>query len=113
MKIELIQQLINQKMSLRNYASFSVLFRELRFKANEALTFKVPGQFWFLEDNIPPQFLISSEMGIYDLMDNRINELQHEHSGTIKMINRSSGVLLLRVVILIPSKRKSYAATRK
>lgn len=100
-------------MRLRNYAGFSVLFREFRFKANEALTFKAPGQFWFLEDNIPPQFLITSEMGIYDLLDNRINELQHEHSGTVKMINRSSGVLLLRVVILIPVKRKGHATTRK
>jgi hypothetical protein len=101
MKIELIQQLIAQKMSLRGASDYSVLFRELRFRANESLTFKAAGQYWFFEDNIPPQFLISSELGIYDLLDNRINEMQHEHTGTIKISNRSASVLLLRVVIAI------------
>lgn len=100
-------------MYLREYATYSVMFRELRFRATETQTFKAPGQYWFLEDNIPPQFVISSEMGIYDILDNRINELQHEHSGTIKIYNRSASIMLLRVVILIPVKSKNHASTRK
>lgn len=105
MKIELIQQLIAQKMSFRGYANYTVLFRELKISANQAIQFKAAGQYWFLEDTIPPQFLITSETGIYDVLDNRINEMQHEHTGTIKVTNRAASVQLLRVVIAIPLKK--------
>ena len=79
-------------------------YRHFRLDPNEKREIKGDNHYFIL---IYPYFNVKleSKMGIYDMEDDGVNELQHLHSGLIKIENQSRIRLDVKFIQVIPVEK--------
>lgn len=83
--------------------NYALTFRELVIPNKATVEINAPGQFYFLVGGFSNFFTITSEGGLYDLLSTSINEVAHEHTGKIKIVNREDPTLHLQFIVVIPN----------
>lgn len=83
--------------------NYALAFRELVIKPNGEITIDAQGQYYFFVGGFTSNVSIKSETGVYDLTISSINESIHEHTGKIKITSRTSEILHLQFVVVIPN----------
>lgn len=77
-------------------------FRDLTLKNKQSLQIKADGEYYYFVDGFTSEIRITSETGVYDLLDDKINEMQHEHTGTLSIVNKGTNLLHLQFIVAIP-----------
>jgi hypothetical protein len=85
--------------------SFICSYRHITVAAKQTVVIKAQNQFWYLVEGFTSFSKIGSDLGSYDLTDVRLNENQHEHSGTIGIYNRGDTLLHLQFLVFTPRHR--------
>lgn len=77
-------------------------WRHLQIDAGSILKINADNEYFLL---IEPSadFMVKSKMGIYDVRDQSINEMQYEHRGKIHVQNFSSQSRLILFIQIIPN----------
>ena len=83
--------------------NYSLSFRELPVKKTVTIDIDATGQYYFFIAGFSTDISITSETGVYDLAATNLNELQHEHTGKIKILNRGSVTVFLQFIVVIPN----------
>lgn len=81
---------------------YSLRFKHLRLQPAETLKLKGSPQQLYVLVEPAEEIRIESHKGVFDLSDDRINELQYEHSGSLTIINQSLLVNDVKMVEAIP-----------
>ncbi len=87
--------------------NYMLKFRHLIVKPLEELQIPAYNQFYILVDQ-PQEVSITSEFGIFDLLETNSNEIIYEHQGLITIKNNSTDYYRIRFVQVIP-KHASHA----
>lgn len=81
---------------------YSLRFKHLRLQPSETLKLKGSPQQLYVLVEPAEEIRVESHKGIFDLSDDRINELQYEHSGSLTIINQSLLINDVKMVEAIP-----------
>lgn len=99
-------EFINSKMRDMGYKKedYLIFFRHLVLSPSEVRTIEAYNQYYFLiEAN--GNISISSDMGIYDLFDETLNEQIYEHQGKIVLINLSAQTNQVKFIQVLPKNK--------
>jgi len=109
---ELAHEYIKRRMAaLGHKDSYQIRFRHFVLSPGEIRTIDAGVQLFILVS--PTDTIrIDSDVGIFDLTETNVNELQYEHQGTIKLTNYSATVQHLPMIQVIV-KPKQYATDRR
>ncbi len=91
---------VPQKMKDEGVSEYVVSFRDLTLKKLQTIEIKAAGQYYYFVGGFSSEIRITSETGIYDLIDDKVNEMQHEHTTKLTIVNRSNGILHLQFVVV-------------
>lgn len=95
-----------QKMRELGFGSnYLIRYRHYRLDQNEKRIIKGENHHFFLIGD-PEVIKVKSRMGIFDLNDPGINELQHHHSGRIQIENLETETVSVRFIQAIPQQKK-------
>ncbi len=103
MTSEYVLAYVPRKMKAIGAEDYALSFRELPIKKTVTLEIDATNQFYFFVAGFSADITITSETGVYDLLDTTTNEMQHEHTGKIKIYNRGSGTVFLQFIVVIPN----------
>ncbi len=99
---ELAHDYIRRRMSELNYGDkYHIRFRHFLLNPHEERTIEAGHHLFILaapRDNVRVQ----SEIGVFDVTETAVNELQYEHQGTIVLTNYSQlpqHVMMIQVII--------------
>lgn len=81
---------------------YSLRFKHIRLQPVETLELKGSPQQLYLLVEPAEEIRIESHKGIFDLSDDKINELQYEHSGRLIIINQSLLINDVKMIEAIP-----------
>jgi hypothetical protein len=98
---------VRRKMKDEGHGNQYVLgFRELKLRNKEKVVINATGQYYYLVGGFSTDFTIASESGLYDLVTDKTNETQHEHTGKITITNKLDPILHLQFIVVTPKKNK-------
>ncbi len=83
---------------------YLLAFREIKLRAKETIVIKATDQYYYFVDGFTADILIVSDTGVYDQVTNKINEMQHEHTGKITITNKINPILHLQFIVVTPKK---------
>ena len=96
---------VRRKMKEEGHGDKYVLgFRELKLRAKEQVVIAATGQYYYLVGGFTTDVTITSDLGVYDLVTDKTNEAQHEHSGKITITNKLNPILHLQFIVVTPRK---------
>jgi hypothetical protein len=83
---------------------YILMYRHLVLAPSEVRTIDAFNQFYYL---IQPHesIAISSDWGIYDLLDDKLTEQIYEHQGTITLTNHSAQVIQVKFIQVIAKNK--------
>lgn len=83
---------------------YILLYRHLVLAPSEVRTIEAFNQFYYL---IEPheKIAISSDWGIYDLLDDKLTEQIYEHQGIITLTNHSTQVIQVKFIQVIAKNK--------
>ena len=115
MKTELALASIPRRMNELGYGdNYIPHHRHLRIPAEGEIKINAATEIYFLVeeetltfsrveyDGADGIFRVESESGVYDLSDKKVDEMQHEHTGTITVKNHSRIDLFVKFIQVIP-----------
>ncbi len=82
-------------------------YRHVRVIDKSNITIKAHNQLWMF---IQPEagITVTSERGVFNLANAKINEQQHEHSGLIKVANDTGALAFVVFIQVIPKNKKQH-----
>ncbi len=99
-------EFIGSKMRDMGYQKdeYLIFFRHLVLRPSEIRTIEAFNQYYFL---IEPNDTISitSDMGLYDLFDETLNEQIYEHQGMIKLTNLTAQTNQVKFIQVLPKNK--------
>jgi len=96
-------EIVKHTMCELGVGDYIIRYRHLRLKENEKRIIKAENHSYIFIDP-HTNLKIESKAGIYDMMDNKINELQHIHRGIITLQNQSAVLIDARFIQVIPKQ---------
>lgn len=117
MRGELALVYADQRMKEIGANEYTIQIRQFGIPATQSITIEGGSDLWILCDetqftssangSLPASIIrVESENGVYDIRDEEVLELEHEHTGSIKVTNQSS-TLLIYVMFLQATPKKS------
>jgi len=101
MTTSLALEYIPRRMCELCYSDYHIRFRHLLLQQGEERVIAAHNQLFILVE--PPNDLrVESTVGIFDLGEDLINELQYEHYGEIVITNRSAFINHVQFIQVIP-----------
>ena len=83
---------------------YLIFFRHLVLRPSEIRTIEAYNQYYFLiEPN--ESISISSDMGVYDLFDETLNEQIYEHLGKITLTNLTAQTIQVKFIQVLPKNK--------
>lgn len=84
---------------------YTLRYRVLRLQANEQRKVRSKNDYFYLisPDN---RILVKSKIGVFDLQDQGVVELQYEHRGLISIQNRRGRAINAIFIQVVPNRRK-------
>lgn len=76
-------------------------YRHLQLDAGAVREFRSEQDLYILIDGVE-SIKVESKAGVYDLLDQRVNEQQHIHSGLIRVQNTGNSTGTVRFIQVIP-----------
>ena len=101
-------EMAKEKMKEMCVEHYILRYRHLRLDAKEKREIKAENQIYVLTYPLYSLTLIS-KMGIYDLADDGLNELQHVHTGQLTLQNQSGVRLDVKFIQAIPINKDRAA----
>lgn len=102
MTTALALEYIPRRMTELGYCkNYHLRFRHLKLKPGEQRILQVPNSLFLLVEP-PDDVRVESKMGLFDLSEENINELQYEHRGFLNITNLSALTSHLRMIQVIP-----------
>jgi hypothetical protein len=80
---------------------YQIKYRHINIPANDAIVIDASNHYYIILNN-PIKISVVSDYGIYDADDEQLNEYQYEHTGPMKIINKSAFVQSIRMIQVIP-----------
>lgn len=80
------------------------MYRHLVLLSSEVRTIEGFNQYYYLIDP-NENIAISSDSGMYDLLDDRLTEQIYEHQGMITLTNHSTQVVQVKFIQVIPKNK--------
>lgn len=115
MKTELALTSIPRRMNELGYGdNYFIHHRHLRVPANKEIKENAANEYYFLieedaitfssakYDGADSIIRVTSDSGIYDLSDKKVDEMQHEHTGAITVKNLTQIDLFVKFIQVIP-----------
>ena len=84
-------------------------FKHFLLKPGEQVEIAAFNQLFFMVDD-PPDIRVSSELGVFDLAADNINELTYEHQGQINITSQAAEIRHVRFIQVIFKTSKSCQA---
>lgn len=81
--------------------NYMTRWRHLQIDPNGVIGFNADNEYYYLISP-SPLIAVKSKSGIYNLNDTALNEMQYEHKGKIKILNRSSSPQFAEFIQVIP-----------
>jgi hypothetical protein len=81
--------------------NYYIRFKHLIIQPITTIDIEADNQFYILVDEVT-DITITSDSGIYDLSDTRVNEQCYEHQGSIAIENQASQFKHVRFIQVIP-----------
>lgn len=105
MNIALALEYIPRRMrELGHGNNYTIKYRHIVLTASETLSIEAGNDIYLLvEEN--SGITISSELGVYDLSDQGLNELIHEHQGSITITNNSKDQARVKLIQIVPQNQ--------
>ncbi len=100
-----------EKMKELKVEDYILRYRHLRLDAKEKREIKAENQIYVLTYPLY-NLKLQSKLGIYDLADDGLNELQHVHTGVLKLENQSNIRLDVKFIQAIPLNKRKKIATK-
>lgn len=100
---------IPRRMKELGYEDYHVRYRAFQLAYRELLKLTANNQFFLLID--PPQGVsVKSKFGEYNLADTNLSEMQHEHRGTIYVLNNGVNRLpaIVKFIQVIPKHKPKH-----
>jgi hypothetical protein len=82
--------------------NYLLSFRHLTLKANQTIVIKATGEYYYFVGGFSDEIKIISDTGAYDLLNVKLTEMQHEHTGKITIENKNAALLHLEFIVVIP-----------
>jgi hypothetical protein len=76
-------------------------YRHVRIEKTPATVFKAHNQLLLFIEPLD-SIKIESEKGVYNMLDTKVNEQQHEHSGIVTITNSNGGAVYILFIQVIP-----------
>lgn len=102
MTIALAIEYIPRRMKELDITDYMMRFRHLVLLPGESRSLEADNQLFILVDEVS-EISIISDMGVYDLSEEGLNEQSYEHQGTISIQNHSAQAAHLRFIQVIPN----------
>lgn len=83
------------------YCKYHLRFRHLKLKGSEIRKISAATHMFILVEP-PDDVRVESKMGLFDLGEENINEIQYEHRGFLNITNLSVTAAHLRMIQVIP-----------
>ena len=81
--------------------NYLLKFRHFVMQPSDTLIIDAYNQYFLLVD-VECDVTVSSEFGMYNLLDTGINEQQYEHQGKISIVNNSKTLKHIKFIQVIP-----------
>jgi hypothetical protein len=106
MKPDIASFIIPRDMKALGYGENDYItnYRHFVVKAGATLNIKGENEYYYLLEKVKG-ITLKSPVGIYDLSDTSINELQSKHQGNITVKNNSNKAVGVRFVQVIPKQK--------
>lgn len=88
-----------QELGIRK-GDYFTRFHHFLLKPKEVREIEAYNEYYFLIDP-PKEVIITSDMGVYDLLDMGANEMRYEHQGSISIENPTSEILHVKFIQVI------------
>lgn len=99
---DLANEYIQRRMQALGRGDYQMWLRHLVLQPNETRIIQA-GLHLYLLASMPNAIRIESDMGVFDLSETKVNELQYEHQGTITITNQSHSFQHLPMIqVIIP-----------
>jgi len=92
---------VTRRMQEWGMEDYYIRFRHLRLLPSEQRSLPAFGILFLLVDP-PADVRVESDIGIYDVSEDRAGELQYEHQGVLRIKNNAASVNHLRLIQVIP-----------
>src|SRR5688572_26471905 len=116
MKTEFVLAHVPDRMKELGVNKYVLSFRSLVIKAGETITLKTYGQYYFLVEteflflSVRPDYggpagsfvRVESDNGVFDWIDNTLNEQVFEHTGEIRLSNGTIDPIFLDFIVVTP-----------
>jgi hypothetical protein len=105
MTIDFAIDYIPRRMKELGFGShYMIRLRHFVLQPKEKRQIKAPNQLFMLIDT-NENIAVYSDFGVFDLTQEKINELQYEHRGSIRIRNYAGYIQHVRFIQVIPGKK--------
>jgi hypothetical protein len=80
---------------------YQIKYRHINIPQNNSIGIDASNHYYIILHN-PTNIVVISDYGVYDAEDELLNEIQYEHTGQMKILNKTAFVQSIRMIQVIP-----------